>query len=173
MAVTTPDHERLLDAQIIQRKTRHVVGIRSPGLTAKQSHFWMIVKKCDLFLKTLGKRYVVMVHDGEVLALSHGKQPVARTGDTQIALIYGINDAPILIGPHHIFHLRVGGGIIQNEKFKIRERLRKNAVHRFAQMFRTGIVHRHEYGNTRHGQSLKSSALFEGMPNRILYLAIR
>ena len=83
----------------------------------------MRIEKGGLLFKTLWKRHVVMIHDREIFSSRHVEQPVARTGNAEVSLVHGVDDARIGIGLHHLLHRGIGGAVVQNEKLEVRERL--------------------------------------------------
>ena len=85
-------------------------------------------------------------------------------GDVGIPFITCIDFAQVMILLHCLFTAG-SGAVVQNEKLEIRERLREHAVHGFAKLFRASVVHRHEYENTGHNQSLPVRRYQTGIPH--------
>ena len=147
--VSAVHHEGLFQGNVVQGKMGDLIPAYGGKLAAHQSHIRVLLQKGHLLFQASGQGDVVVIHDGEILALRHIEQTVARTGDAEIFFIHGIDDARIGKGLHHLFHTRIGGGVVQDEKLEIRERLGQDAVHGFAQMLGARVVHGHEYGYLR------------------------
>ena len=151
--VSAVHHEGLFQGNVVQGKMGDLIPAYGGKLAAHQSHIRVRLQKGHLLFQASGQGDVVVVHDGEILALCHVEQTVARTGYAEIFFIHGIDDARIGKGLHHFFHTRIGGSVVQNEELEIRERLRQYAFHGLAQMLGTGIIYGHEHGYFRHGAS--------------------
>ena len=148
------NHEHLLYLDIGSRARLHFAIRHILHQRADNPHLRVLIQKGDFLFQTCGVGKIVVIHDGEIFALRHVDQTIARTRYAEIPFVHGIDDARVIIRLHHFFHLRIGGTVVQNKKLEIRKRLRKNTVHRLTQMFGSCIIHGHEYGNTGHSQFL-------------------
>ena len=154
MAQGAARHQGRSDVAVREGEFPRLFRDHVPDLTAHDAHVGMSVEEGDLLFEALGQRDVVMIHDGEILALRHIEQTVAGRRDAEIALVDSVDDARIGVRFHYLFYLRLGGAVVENEKLKVLERLREYAVDSFAQMFGPGVVYGEKDGYAGHGVNL-------------------
>ena len=150
MAQGTFCHQSYFDISIFYWKTFCSLSDYVPDLTAHDAYVGVSVEEGDLLFEAFGQGDVIMIHDGEILALRHIEQTITGRRDAEIALVDSVDDARVSVGLHYFLDLRVGRAVVEDEQFEISERLREYAVDGFAQMFGTSVVYGEKYGYAGH-----------------------
>jgi len=150
MAQVAVDHKHLLDFHVCRGAHLYLTGRYALGKRAHYAHFGMRIEEGHLLFEAFRQGDVIVIHHGQIFALSHIQQAVACAGNAEVAFVFGVDDALVVIGLHHLFHIGVGRSIVEHEELKVRERLRKYAVYSFTQVFGFGVIHGHGYGYAGH-----------------------
>ena len=107
MAQGAARHQGRSDVAVREGEFPRLLRDHVPDLTAHDAHLGVSVEKGDLLFEAFGQGDVIMIHDGEILALSHIEQTVARRRNAEIALVDSVDDARIGVGLHHLFNVGI------------------------------------------------------------------
>ena len=108
MAQGAARHQGRSDVAVRDGEFPCLLRDRVLDLTAHDAYVGVSVEEGDLLFEAFGQGDVVMIHDGEILALRHIEQTVAGRRNAEIALVDSVDDARIGVGLHHLFNVGIG-----------------------------------------------------------------